>query len=48
MKNGLGNLLVDGLDALNATIKTRLKRMQYRSDLIDGFFAETGLSLELT
>ncbi|MEU1879526.1 transposase [Streptosporangium sp. NPDC020072] len=48
MKHGLGNLLVDGLDALNATIKTRLKRMQYRPDLIDGFFAETGLALEPT
>ncbi|GAA3091481.1 hypothetical protein GCM10017600_41430 [Streptosporangium carneum] len=48
MKHGLGNLLLDGLDALNATIKTRLKRMQYRPDLIDGFFAETGLAFELT
>lgn len=47
MKHGLGNLLVDGLDALNATIKTRLKRMQYRPGLINGFFAETGLPLEL-
>lgn len=47
MKHGLGNLLVDGLDALNATIKTRLKHMQYRPGLINGFFAETGLPLEL-
>ncbi|MEV4251202.1 hypothetical protein AB0J63_48425 [Streptosporangium canum] len=35
------------LDALNAIIKTRLKRMQYRPDLITGFFNETGLHFEL-
>ncbi|GAA3410630.1 hypothetical protein GCM10018952_15950 [Streptosporangium vulgare] len=47
LRNGLGNLAVTGLDALNAIIKTRLKRMQYRPDLITGFFNETGLSFEL-
>jgi len=27
-------------------VKNRLKRIQYRTDLIDGFLAHTGLSLE--
>ncbi|WP_436759075.1 transposase [Streptosporangium sp. V21-05] len=48
LRNGLGNLAVTGLDALNAIIKTRLKRVQYRPDLITGFFNETGLPFELT
>ncbi|MEV0758121.1 transposase, partial [Streptosporangium sp. NPDC050280] len=47
LRNGLGNLAVTGLDTLNTTIKSRLKRMQYRSDLITGFFNETGLPFEL-
>jgi len=34
------------LDAgLTALIKTRLKRMQYRPGLIDGFLAKTGPDL---
>jgi len=37
------------LDAgLTALIKTRLKRMQYRPGLIDGFLAKTGLDLALS
>lgn len=47
LRNGLGNLAVTGLDALTAIIKTRLKRMQYRPDLITGFFNETDLPFEL-
>ena len=31
---------------LAAIIKNRLKRIQYRPALIDGFLAQTGLSLE--
>lgn len=46
LKNGLGNLAVRGVDQLAAVVKTRLKRIQYRPDLIDGFLAQTGLSLE--
>lgn len=46
LKNGLGNLAVSGVDQLAAIVKNRLKRMQYRPDLIDGFLARTGLSLE--
>lgn len=46
LKNGLGNLAVRGVDQLAAVVKNRLKRMQYRPDLIAGFLAQTGLSLE--
>nr|WP_258382797.1 transposase [Streptomyces sp. NTH33] len=34
-------------DQLAALIRTRLKRMQYRPGLLDGFIAETGLVLTL-
>ena len=44
LKNGLGNLAVSGVDQLAAVVKNRLKRMQYRPELIDGFLAQTGLS----
>jgi DDE superfamily endonuclease len=46
MKRGLGNLAACGLDQLAATVKTRLKQIQYRPDLIDGFLAQTGLCLD--
>jgi putative transposase len=45
-KNGLGNLAACSLDQLAAVIRTRLKRIQYRPALINGFLAQTGLSLE--
>jgi putative transposase len=47
MKNSLGNL--GGCSTpgqLAAIVKNRLKRIQYRPALIDGFLAQTGLSLE--
>lgn len=47
LKNGLGNLAVSGVDGLAAVVKNRLKRIQYRPALIDGFLAQTGLSLEV-
>jgi hypothetical protein len=47
MKRSLANLTKQGLDQLTALIKTRLKRMQYRPGLIDGFLAKTGLDLTL-
>ena len=34
------------VDQLTAVIKNRLKRIQYRPALIDGFLAQTGLTLE--
>jgi hypothetical protein len=33
------------LSQLTALVKTRLKRMQYRPGLLDGFLASTGLDL---
>jgi hypothetical protein len=46
MKNGLGNLAASDLGQLNAIIKNRLKSIQYRPALIDGFLAQTGPTLE--
>jgi len=46
MKNGLGNLAASGIDELAAIVRNRLKRIQYRPALIDGFLAQTGLTLE--
>jgi hypothetical protein len=41
-----GNLAASDADQLTAIIKNRLKSIQYRPALIDGFLAQTGLSLE--
>jgi transposase len=47
MKNSLGNLgSCSTPRRLAAIVKNRLKRIQYRPALIDGFLAQTGLSLE--
>ena len=46
MKSGLGNLAAADVDQLTAIVKNRLKTIQYRPALIDGFLAQTGLSLE--
>lgn len=46
LKRSIGNLAVRGIDQLQAVIKNRLKRIQYRTDLLDGFLAHTGLTLE--
>jgi hypothetical protein len=46
MKNGLGNLAARNVDQLAAIVRNRLKRIQYRPQLIDGFLAQTGLILE--
>jgi hypothetical protein len=42
----LGNLLAGTVDELAATAKRLLKRIQYRPELIDGFRAQTGLTLD--
>jgi hypothetical protein len=47
LKGGLGNLAARSLDALAVLVGSRLKRVQYRATLIDGFVAETGLTLDL-
>jgi hypothetical protein len=46
VKRSLGNLAVTGLDHVQAIVKNRLRRIQYRPDLLDGFLAHTGLTLE--
>ena len=46
MKNGLGNLAARNVDQLAAIVRNRLKRIQYRPGLIDGFLGQTGLTLE--
>ena len=45
LKRSLANLTKQGTGQLAAAVKTRLKRMQYRPGLIDGFRAKTGLDL---
>jgi putative transposase len=45
LKRSLANLAKRNLSQLTALIKTRLKRMQYRPGLLDGFLASTGLDL---
>ncbi len=44
MKRSLANLPARTATALTRAVKNRLKRMQYRHHLIDGYFAGTGLS----
>jgi DDE superfamily endonuclease len=46
MKNSLGNLAVRDAAHLAAVVKNRLKSIQYRPTLIDGFLAQTRLTLE--
>ena len=45
LKRSLANLAKRNLPQLTALVKTRLKRMQYRPGLLDGFLASTGLDL---
>jgi putative transposase len=47
LKRSPANLAPHRIDALAALVRTRLRRMQYRTDgLLDGFITETGLTLE--
>ena len=46
LRNTLGNLAACTTDELAALVHTRLKKMQYRPGLLDGFIAETGLVLQ--
>ena len=45
LKRSLANLTKHDIGQLTALIKTRLRRMQYRPGLLDGFLAKTGLDL---
>ena len=44
-KRSLANLTKHNVGQLTALVKTRLRRMQYRPGLLDGFLAKTGLDL---
>ncbi|MBG0561553.1 transposase, partial [Actinoplanes aureus] len=44
MKASLANLAVRTATDLTTAVKNRLKRMQYRHGLIDGYLTGTGLS----
>lgn len=46
VKTSLGNLAATGVDHLAAIVRNRLKRIQHRPHLLDGFLAQTGLTLE--
>jgi hypothetical protein len=45
MKRSLANLTKQDIGQLTALARTRLRRMQHRPGLIDGFLAKTGLDL---
>ncbi|GAB3147501.1 hypothetical protein GCM10027290_30870 [Micromonospora sonneratiae] len=46
LKRGLGNLAVRGVDHLAQVVKQRLRHIQREPDLIAGFLAQTGMTLE--
>ncbi len=46
VKRSLANLAVMALDRLEALVRNRLKRLQYRPRTLDGFIAGTGLTLD--
>jgi transposase len=45
LKRSLANLTKHNIDQLTALIKTRLRQMQYRPGLLEGFLAKPGLDL---
>ncbi len=45
LKRSLANLTKHNIGQLTALVKTRLRRMQYRAGLLDGFLAKTSLDL---
>lgn len=47
VKHSPANLASVALDRLAALVRNRLNRLQYRPDVLDGFLAGTGLSLDL-
>jgi hypothetical protein len=46
LRDKLLNLAVGSIDQLTLFIRSKLKRMQYRLALLDGFVADTRLALE--
>jgi hypothetical protein len=45
LKRSLANLTRHNISELTGLVKTRLRRMQYRPGLLEGFLAKTGLDL---
>jgi DDE superfamily endonuclease len=45
LKRSLANLTKHNISQLTTLVKTRLRRMQYRPGLLEGFLANTGLDL---
>jgi hypothetical protein len=45
LKRSMANLTKRNLSQLTALVKTRLRRMQYRPGLLEGFLAKTRLDL---
>jgi hypothetical protein len=45
LKRSLANLTKHNIDQLTTLVKTRLRRMQYRPGLLEGFLAKTHLDL---
>jgi putative transposase len=45
LKRSLANLVKQDITQLTVLVKTRLRRMQYRPGLLDGFLAKPGLDL---
>jgi transposase len=46
LKRSHGNCAATGIDQLVTLVKTRLKRIQHRPELLDGFLGQTGLVLQ--
>ncbi len=46
LRTKLFNFTVSDIDQLATLVRSRLKPMQYRSDLLNGFIAATGLTLD--
>lgn len=46
-KRSLANLTAGTVDRLEMLIRNRLKSLQYRPTTLDGFIAETGLTIDL-
>ena len=45
LKRSLANLTKHNISQLTTLVKTRLRQMQYRPGLLDGFLAKPGLDL---
>jgi len=45
LKRSLANLVKQDIGQLTALVKNRLRRMQYRPSLLEGFLARPGLDL---